>query len=60
MGLTWVGLLQRELRVFFRFSSLPVVNISLSAGNSCFGDSKLTSKPESEELDISSKPPSLQ
>lgn len=32
----------------------------MSVGISCFGDSKLTSKPESEELESSSKPPSLQ
>lgn len=56
---TCVGLLQRVFRVFLRFSSLAGGN-RVSAGTSCFGDSKLTSKPESEELESSSKPPSLQ
>lgn len=56
---TCVGLLQRVFRVFLRFSSL-VGGKRVSVGTSCFGDSKLTSKPESEELESSSKPPSLQ
>lgn len=56
---TCVGLLQRVFRVFLRFSSL-VGGKRVSVGTSCFGDSKLTSKPESEELESSSRPPSLQ
>jgi len=46
-------------RTFLRFSSLPGGKRE-SVGISCFGDSKLTSKPESDELDSSSKPLSLQ
>ena len=57
--LTCVGLLHRVFRVFFRFSSFAGGNRA-SVCASCLGDSKLTSKPESEELDSSSKPPSLQ
>lgn len=56
---TCVGLLHRVFRAFLRFSSFAGGK-RVSACISCLGDSKLTSKPESEELESSSKPPSLQ